>query len=234
MLQPIATAPMVEEKIDTLDNHVKEQLSALNIQNNELVDEVKGGIQQTQDQEADIQEGYFNFRNKNSNAGSYDSDIKKWNDGEDVVPYGAQGDYAAVFGGKAAALGKRSFAEGTTTIAKGKYSHSEGNNSVALGDASHAEGAVTTTRGYASHAEGNATISYGPYSHAEGELTKAYGQDSHAEGYKTEAGSMTNGISASHAEGRETTACGASSHAEGYLTIANGQYSHAEGNETLA
>lgn len=165
----------------------------------------------------------FDFTNKNPNATSLDATLTG------NIPYGATGEFAAAFGGKSAAMGKRSHSEGTTTIAKGKYSHAEGDNSVALGNDSHAEGYIATAYGQASHAEGWGTISAKDASHAEGWNTKANGNQSHAEGYET-----TTIGEESHAEGYKTTAEGVASHAEGGSTFAIGNTSHAEGGETRA
>ena len=166
-----------------------------------------GSVQQLQDQEKNVTEGYFNFTDKNPNATEYDSTLT-WE-----VKYGAQGDYSVALGGKAAAIGKRSLAEGTTTIAKGAYSHVEGNNSVTLGANSHAEGKQTTTIGENSHSEGFDTI--------------AEGYISHAEGYKTHAKGV-----ASHTQGQETQALGDQSSAGGYKSTAEGHYSVAQGYNT--
>lgn len=187
--------------------------------------------------------GGFSFKGKNANAATYDETVAKWNTGEGTVPYGATGDYASAFGGKSAAIGKRSHAEGTTTIAKGAYSHAEGDNTVTLGSDSHAEGLSTVSKGNqshaegsytiaeggASHAEGGSTITIGAYAHAEGEITVANGQGSHAEGGSTKAiGVYT------HAEGEGTQAIGRASHTEGKGAIASGDATHAEGLDTRA
>ena len=144
--------------------------------------------------------GVFDFTGKNPNATEFDETLT----GE--IPYGATGDFATSVGGKSSAQGKRSMAQGTTTIAKGKYSHSEGDNTVAYGNDSHAEGYATLSEGVASHAEGNNTIAKGEISHAEGFNTQATGQGAHA-------------------EGAHTIAIGDYSHASGLNTVAgyNGQ-----------
>lgn len=123
--------------------------------------------------------GTFDFTNKNPHATEIDETLTG------QVTYGAIGNFATVVGGKAQASGKRSMAQGTTTIAKGNYSHAEGDNSVAYGNDSHAEGYATTASGTASHSEGNNTIASGELSHAEGFSTQAIGQGSHAEGAHT-------------------------------------------------
>lgn len=123
--------------------------------------------------------GTFDFTNKNPHATEIDETLTG------QVTYGAIGNFATVVGGKAQASGKRSMAQGTTTIAKGNYSHAEGDNSVAYGNDSHAEGYATTASGIASHSEGNNTIASGELSHAEGFSTQAIGQGSHAEGAHT-------------------------------------------------
>lgn len=151
--------------------------------------------------------GTFDFTNKNLNATTADPTLTS------NITYGGTGDFATVFGGKAAAIGKRSLAQGTTTIAKGNYSHAEGDNSVALGNDSHAEGYATLSQGRVSHSEGNATISQGAYSHAEGIQTKAIGEESHSEGLRTEAGGL-----ASHSEGIDTKSAAIGSHSEGSNT----------------
>ena len=194
-------------------------VSLLNIKNGTG----SNALQQNQDQETNVTIGYFKFTSKNPNAIAIDPTLN----GE--IQYGGTGDFATVFGGKAAAIGKRAFAEGTTTIAKGNYSHAEGDNSVALGNDSHAEGYIATAYGQASHAEGWGTISAKDASHAEGWNTKANGNQSHAEGYET-----TTIGEESHAEGYKTTAEGVASHAEGGSTFAIGNTSHAEGSDTRA
>lgn len=210
-----------------------------------------GTIQQTQDQESNVTEGYFDFTDKNENATNLEPSLT----GE--IEYGATGDYASSFGGKNAAIGKRSHAEGTTTIALGKYSHAEGSDSVAIGETSHVEGWKTTAYGAGAHAEGKNTLAGSAYSHAEGVNSRATNEAAHAEGYDTYAngkashtegnfniadgdyahaeGNTTRapGLS-SHSEGEETHANGRSSHAEGRNTIATGDYSHSEGNGTAA
>lgn len=182
-----------------------------------------GSLQQIQDQETNVSEGYFNFTNKNPNATNLDSNLT----GE--IKYGAKGDFSNAFGGKSAAIGKRSHAEGTTTIAKGKYSHAEGDNSVTLADDSHAEGFSTVTNGKAAHAEGSKTQALGEASHAEGALSIASGNYSHSEGHETRAEKE-----ASHAEGIGTVASGKASHAEGIGTLALGDNSHVGGKNSTS
>ena len=101
------------------------------------------------------------------------------------IKTGAFGDYSTELGGKSQAKGKRSVAEGTSTIALGDYSHSEGNKTFAEGRASHAEGLQTEARGDDSHSEGYFSISTGSHAHAEGYNTHAKGHASHAEGNGT-------------------------------------------------
>ena len=175
--------------------------------------EATGALNQIFDGEA-----AFDFTGKNPNATALDSTLTG------SINKGATGQYASSFGGKSAAIGKRSHAEGTTTIAKGAYSHAEGDNSVSLGDDSHAEGYITVAKGGASHSEGSNTQAIGNYSHAEGNETTAFGMGSHSEGFSTEA----RGNSA-HAEGNSTIAKGKNSHAEGNNVLANGDVSHIEG-----
>lgn len=137
--------------------------------------------------------GTFDFTGKNPTATNIDEDLT----GE--IPYGATGNFATVVGGKASAQGKRSMAQGTTTIAVGSYSHAEGDNSVAYGNDSHAEGYATVAEGTASHSEGNGTHASGEISHTEGFDTQAIGEGSHAEGAHTVARGDY-----SHAEGLNT------------------------------
>ena len=190
-------------------------------------------VQQT----ADGVEGGFDFTNKNSNATGIDNTLTG------IITYGASGNFASAFGGKSAAIGKRSHSEGSTTIAKGQNSHAEGSNSVALGTSSHAEGIQATANGDASHSEGNNTQAIGHHSHSEGNTTIATGMASHAEGYGTQAkkdfshteggNTIADGAMA-HAEGNEAKAFGEASHAEGYNTVASGDASHAGGWYTIA
>ncbi len=137
------------------------------------------------------------------------------------------GAFAATFGGKSAATGKRALAEGTTTWAEGSYSHAEGNNSCSRGANSHAEGKHTLAKGENSHTEGYATLAENNDSHAEGFGTTTRGKAAHAEGM----GSLANG-EASHAEGNGTFANSGASHSEGSGTHAEGSASHAEGDKT--
>ena len=206
---------------------LKDKLENLNIGNSATA----GGIQQAADKVA----AGFDFTGKNANATAIDSTLTG------IIPYGATGQYAAAFGGKSAAIGKRSLAEGTTTIAKGDYSHAEGSNSVTLATSAHAEGAGTTAAANYSHAEGNGSIAKGIASHVEGSNTTTIGQSAHAEGYGTSAGSAehknadgTPKIDASHAEGYYTSTTGIAAHAEGYYTSATDTGAHAEGIETVA
>ena len=143
------------------------------------------------------------------------------------IKIGAKGDYAAVLGGKSQAKGKRSLAEGTSTVALGNYSHSEGNATFASGVNSHAEGIQTSALGEHSHAEGSGTIASGHASHAENMQTEASGIGSHAEGGDTHAINEY-----THAEGYNTTASGFASHAEGQTTLAANNSAHSEGLNT--
>lgn len=165
----------------------------------------------------------FDFTDKNPNATVLDATLTG------NIVKGGRGSYSMSLGGKSAAIGKRSVAEGTTTIAKGAYSHVEGDCSVTLGDDSHAEGYRTVSKGMASHTEGANTMATNSYAHAEGNETLASGADSHAEGYQSEATGTT-----SHAEGNATQAIGISSHSEGSGTKASGDNSHSEGINTQA
>lgn len=183
----IATEKWVQDNIQSLEEDIPTNLAN---------GENKGSLQQVQDQESGVTEGYFKFTDKNPNATALDNTLT----GE--IQYGASKEFANAFGGKSAAMGKRSTAEGTTTIAKGDYSHAEGNSSVTLGVNSHAEGVQTVSWGNGSHAEGSNTQALNDYAHAEGYYTKAQGYGAHAEGGWTEARS-------------------AYSHASGYGTIAS-------------
>lgn len=187
--------------------------------NGNLIDMVNGTGEGAVQQIPNGVAGGFEFgSNKNPNAVEFDPSLNG------TIPYGATGDYAASFGGKSAAIGKRSHSEGTTTIAKGAYSHAEGDNAVALGDDSHAEGYKTTAYGEGSHAEGNNTISKGKYSHTEGYSTATEGEAAHSEG----SGNVSAGES-SHTEGKANTAQGIASHAEGIGNVVEGKHAHVEG-----
>lgn len=172
-----------------------------------------GSIQQEADGVADG----FDFTGKNENSGM-----------SGTVPYGAQGAFASSFGGKSAALGKRSHAEGTTTIAQGYYSHAEGCNSVAIGDNSHAEGYKTTSVSEGSHAEGNNTVAAGQYSHVEGMHNRTEHDAAHAEGDTNRAKGV-----ASHAEGKGNIASGDYSHVEGSYNEVKAVSAHAEGQNNI-
>lgn len=139
--------------------------------------------------------GTVSFTGKNPHATALDSTIT----GD--IPYGATGNFASVEGSKAVAQGKRSHAEGSTTLAKGNYSHAEGDNSVTLGDDSHAEGYKTVAKGVASHSEGVDTQATGDWSHSAGYNTIASGKASSTEGESTQAQAE-----ASHAGGMGTIA----------------------------
>lgn len=208
-----------EKHLDVLQDNVDAFRNEIPNNNNIENGIGTGAIQQIPDNVADG----FDFTNKNPNATILDPSLTG------TIPYGATGDFACAFGGKSAAQGKRSHAEGTTTIAKGDYSHSEGNNSVALGANSHAEGKWATSYGENSHAEGFNTVSQGNLSHSEGDYTVAEGLSSHAEGSYTHAKGY-----GSHSEGVQTQAIGDQAHAEGFNTMAEGHYSHAGGRYTEA
>lgn len=185
-----------------VDNYNDIDYSLSSLVNNILDDTGTGSIHQKFDGD-----GTFDFTGKNPNATSLDPTLTG------NINKGATGNYASSFGGKSAAMGKRSLAEGTTTIAKGNYSHVEGDNSVALGNDSHAEGYMTVSKGEQSHAEGIRTVSKGT--------------SSHTEGYETESSGAY-----SHAEGEITKSTGEASHTEGFKTESAGLYSHAEGNNS--
>ena len=123
------------------------QFGALNIQNGSGTK----AIQQKQDGTT----GTFDFTGKNPNATALDPTLTG------QIAYGATGDFAASFGGKSAAQGKRSVSAGTTTIAKGKYSAAFGDNSVALGNDSFTANYQNTSKGQASAAFGSETQSIG-------------------------------------------------------------------------
>ena len=177
------------------------------------------GIQQVADGVADG----FDFTGKNPNATKADPTLTG------VIPYGATGNFASAFGGKSRAKGKRSFANGTTTIAYGDYSHAEGDKSVSYGATSHAEGHATFAQGPHSHTEGNQTIASADCAHAEGNQTVATKAHSHAEGEFSQANAY-----GSHAEGYQTETLGSYSHSAGYKTKAISGAAHAEGIETIA
>lgn len=183
--------------------------------NGDLIDMVNGAGEGAVQQIPDGVAGGFDFTGKNENSGILGT-----------VPYGAQGAFASSFGGKSAALGKRSHAEGTTTIAQGDYSHAEGCNSVAIGDDSHAEGYKTTSVSEGSHAEGNNTVAAGQYSHVEGMHNRTEHDAAHAEGDTNRAKGV-----ASHAEGKGNIASGDYSHAEGSYNEVKAVSAHAEGLE---
>jgi hypothetical protein len=211
---------------------------------NNIINNIKDGIntgalQQTQNQESNVTEGYFAFAGKNANAIKLDASL----DGE--ILYGGSGEYSIALGGKAAAIGKRAVAEGTTTIAKGNYSHAEGNSTATLNTNAHAEGAQTTAAGSSSHAEGSKTLAYGQSSHAEGGSTLAFGLNAHAEGcgqiFWDNDGSLRvvfpdetsfesfRGENGQYTESSLGVAYGDHSHVEGYNGLAMGTATHAEG-----
>lgn len=147
----------------------------------------------------------FSFaENNNAKAVELDASLKG------TITNGGTGEYSTSLGGKAAAMGRKSFASGTNVIAKGQYSFVNGDNTVALGQSSHAEGSKTTASGIASHSEGTESWASNLGSHAEGNKTEATGEFSHAEGNQSKSVGDV-----SHAEGFNTTAAGNSSHTEG-------------------
>ena len=203
------------DEIDTLAIN-----SSLNLENGDG----STAIQQLQDQEQNVQQGYFNFRGKNAYASFYDPDLNQ------ELPYGGTGNFSAVFGGKAAAMGKRAFAAGTTTIAKGDYSFAFGNATAALGSNSSASGAQTTASGSSSSSRGRKTLAHGEAADAAGDNTIAYGRGASAEGHGVI--SIVNGeLNFINSRG---VAYGDYSHVEGYDNIAEGPSSHAQGNNTRA
>lgn len=173
------------------------------------------GVSATQQLPDGVADG-FDFTGKNPNATALDPSLTG------IIPYGATGDFANAFGGKSAAIGKRSTAEGTTTIAKGKYSHVEGDNSVTLGNDSHAEGYSTVSKGTASHAQNYGTQAIGHSSHAGGLNTIAEGD------YSTTIGHTT------HALGNSSFAGGYNSQADGDASLAYGSEAVTEKNYSIA
>lgn len=233
-IENFAKEAAIVQAEETADVTARDVVAELNIENGNK----PGAIQQ----DADGVAGGFSFSGKNANAADLDTQVDLWNRGNGNVQYGATGNFSSSFGGKSAAIGKRSHAEGTTTIAKGNYSHVEGDNSVTLGADSHAEGYATVTGpdAQAGHAEGINTQALGLAAHAEGQDTIAYGQDSHAEGSNTATvlknaeGDVVAFGEAAHAEGGYTKAVGNYSHSEGYTSEASAEAAHAEGKNTIA
>ena len=135
-----------------------------------------------------------------------------------IVPYGALGDFAAVFGGKAQAYGKRAVAMNTTTLALANYSVTIGNST------------VVGYGGVNGFAEGARTFVDGPAAHAEGQDTQALGELSHTEGLACIVAYTAKG---GHAEGWGCVVRANFAHAEGYFTEANHAYSHASGYYTI-
>lgn len=125
--------------------------------------------------------GVFDFTGKNPNATELDPTLTG------NISYGATGNFAASFGGKSSAQGKRSFTAGTTTIAKGNYSAAFGDNSVALGHDSFVAGYQNTAKGMASFASGSGTQALGDGSAAFGDRTIAKGTYSAAFGGQSES-----------------------------------------------
>lgn len=195
-------------------------LPMIGLANNITIGEGAGSIQQISD---GVYNG-FDFTNKNNNAIQLDPSLNG------TIPYGATGEFASSFGGKGAAIGKRSFQIGSTTIAKGKYSLAGGCDSVALGEASSAFGYQVTAKGNYSAAIGMNTLAGGACSFAEGKNTIAGHESAHAEGEDNNAQGY-----ASHVEGKENTATGdaEAGHAEGIGNIVQGAYGHAEGSYNI-
>ena len=203
-------------------------------------------------QKQDGTTGTFDFTGKNTNATALDSSLTG------SIPYGGVGDFAAAFGGKSGALGKRSFAAGTTTIAKGNYSAAFGDNSVSLAADSMATGYSTTTKGLASFTAGVETVtrdtewtkpssggsgSGGSGSGSDIPTTNVRGQGAVAVGVKTLStgyGSIATGISTvsngtgSFSSGVGTVAKETGSVALGANTEANGLNSIAAGDSSVA
>lgn len=189
--------------------------------------------------------GTFDFTGKNANATAADSTLTG------NIAYGGTGAFATVFGGKAAAMGKRSLAAGTTTIAKGDYSAAFGNSAVTMGPNSFATGLSTTAKGTGAFAIGMQTLASGDYSLAAGYKTTANAYGSIAEGGATvvlnakPASGTTGGGSTpsigttdspdnhlgtyAHAEGDTTVAMGYAAKASGVLSKAYAHYSQATG-----
>lgn len=92
------------------------------------------------------------------------------------VEIGATGESAAVFGGAAAATGKRAFAAGTNTVALGEHSAAFGDNSVTIGDDSFTANYQNTATGKGSTAFGTGNISIGKGSFVAGALSSHSGE----------------------------------------------------------
>lgn len=135
-----------------------------------------GGLQQLQDQEDGVPEGYFKFTGKNDRAVEFDPDFFNnpeyvIRDGNNIyVKYGAIGAYAASLCGKGAAPGKRALNIGTTNIARGKYSFAHGDNCVTSAPDSRAGGymCATAPAAFASSADGCGNIATRAYERVAG------------------------------------------------------------------
>lgn len=160
---------------DLENYYTKEEIDSLSDKN--IEDGPTTGIHQIADKVADG----FDFTGKNPNATVIEPTLTG------TIPYGATGPFAAAFGGKSSAQGKRSMAVGTTTIAKGNYSFAAGDNSVALGNDSAVFGYQNTAKGQASFATGSGTQATGNASASFGKDTVAEGDYSLATGFESEA-----------------------------------------------
>lgn len=221
------THPNVYTTLATIED-LTAQFGALNIENGSG----KEAIQQKQDGTT----GTFDFTGKNPNATALDPTLTG------QIPYGATGDFAASFGGKGAAQGKRAFQKGTNTIAKGNYSSVEGSDNAALGPASHVEGYMNTSGPLAdsAHVEGGENIVLTPRGHAEGYKNQVNSMNAHAEGENnviyvgaeaSHAEGTDNDITglAAHGEGQKNTVSSVNGHAENTLNVVSGDSSHGEG-----
>ncbi len=207
---------------------IAKDITGLNIKNGTG----KNAVQQKQDGTT----GTFDFTDKDPNATALDPTLTG------QIPYGATGDFAASFGGKGAAMGKRAFQKGTNTIAKGNYSSVEGSGSAALGPASHVEGYMNTSGPLAdsAHVEGGENIVLTPRGHAEGYKNQVNSMNAHAEGennviYVGAEASHVEGTDnditglAAHGEGQKNTVSSVNGHAENTLNVVSGDSSHGEG-----
>lgn len=196
------TGEWIDQALDNLNNDIYITKSGFNLENGEG----NNAIQSLPDKNAASRPVYENNNNnlvfdfnQDLNTNALEEFTKKGLTMPIPTPYGARGDFSQVIGGKGFAYGRKSIAEGTSTIAYGDYAHAEGNTTVALGGSSHSEGIATVASGDGSHAEGNKTIARGDYStaignqsttdknatgaFASGGVTKAKGQYSSAFGF---------------------------------------------------
>jgi len=230
----VLTAP--KEDDDVVRKGDVATVLALNIENGIG----KEAIQQKQDGTT----GTFDFTGKNPNATALDPTLTG------QIPYGATGDFAASFGGKSAAQGKRSFSANTTTIAKGNYSAAFGDNSVALGNDSFVANYENTAAGKCSAAFGQLTISDGEASFTEGTGSAAKstlpdlssgggsgGSSGGSSGGTTEPDDWNDDEhigNSVHVEGRGGTGYGVAAHVENGFGLGYGHFSHVGGRSSQA